>query len=30
MHPPLHELVEEFCTYRRKLRGGTDGGVTTY
>jgi integrase/recombinase XerC len=30
MHPPLHELVEEFCHYRRKLRGGTDGGVTTY
>src|SRR3989442_1491214 len=30
MHPPLHDLVEEFCTYERKLRGRTEGGVRTY
>src|SRR5207249_746569 len=30
MHPPLHELVEEFCNYQRKLRGRMEGGVGTY
>src|ERR1043166_504637 len=27
---PLVELVEQFCTYQRKQRGKTEGGVRTY
>ncbi len=30
MSPPLHPLVDEFCTYQRKLRGKTEGGVKAY
>jgi hypothetical protein len=32
MHPQqlLIDLVEQFCTYQRKQRGKTEGGVTTY
>ncbi len=30
MSPPLHQLVDEFCTYQRKLRGKTEGGVSAY
>jgi len=30
MSPPLHQLVEEFCIYQRKLRGKTEGGVSAY
>ena len=26
----LVDLVEQFCTYQRKQRGKTEGGVTTY
>ena len=26
----LMDLVEQFCTYQRKQRGKTEGGVTTY
>ncbi len=26
----LIELVEQFCTYQRKQRGRTEGGVRTY
>jgi hypothetical protein len=27
---PLMDLVEQSCTYLRKQRGRTDGGVKTY
>jgi integrase/recombinase XerC len=30
MAQPLIDLVEQFCTYQRKQRGKTEGGVTTY
>ena len=30
MHRPLDELVEEFCTYQRKVGGKTEGGVRAY
>ena len=30
MAQPLVELVEQFCTYQRKQRGKTEGGVRTY
>ncbi len=32
MHPQqlLVDLVEQFCTYQRKQRGKTEGGVRTY
>jgi site-specific recombinase XerD len=29
-HLLLVDLVEQFCTYQRKQRGKTEGGVTTY
>ena len=28
--PRLVELAEQFCTYQRKQRGRTEGGVKTY
>ena len=30
MAQPLVELVDQFCTYQRKQRGKTEGGVRTY
>src|SRR5712692_6263569 len=30
MAQPLMELVEQFCTYQRKQKGKTEGGVQTY
>src|SRR5262245_4037616 len=30
MAQPLVELIDQFCTYRRKQRGKTEGGVRTY
>src|SRR5215831_13124709 len=30
MAQPLVDLVEQFCTYQRKQRGRTEGGVKTY
>ena len=30
MAQPLVELVEQFCTYQRKQKGRTEGGVTAY
>src|SRR2546425_7764042 len=30
MAQPLVELVEQFCTYQRKQKGKTQGGVQTY
>ena len=30
MAQPLMELVEQFCTYQRKQKGKTEGGVKTY
>lgn len=30
MAQPLVELVEQFCTYQRKQKGKTDGGVRSY
>jgi site-specific recombinase XerD len=30
MHRPLDELVEEFCTYQRKVGGKTEGGARAY
>ena len=30
MAQPLIDLVEQFCTFQRKQRGKTEGGVKTY
>jgi site-specific recombinase XerD len=30
MAQPLIDLVEQFCTFQRKQRGKTDGGVKAY
>ena len=30
MAQPLMELVEQFCTYQRKQKGKTEGGVRAY
>ena len=30
MNQPVTDLVEQFCNYRRKQRGKTEGGVQTY
>ncbi len=30
MAQPLTDLVEQFCTFQRKQRGKTEGGVKTY
>ena len=30
MTQPLTDLVEQFCNYRLKQRGKTEGGVQTY
>ena len=30
MAQPLMELVEQFCTYQRKQKGKTEGGVSAY
>jgi len=30
MAQQLTDLIEQFCTFQRKQRGKTEGGVTTY